>query len=540
MTTKKLLLFFILTGLLLGLSFPHVGGLTFLVFFALIPLLIAENYIFEKRLRPRKVLWFSYVGFFVFNLIVGWWLMNASFGAMLMAVGINALYMAFFFWIFHLVHRRYGNYWGYTSLIFLWLTYEYLQNFWEVSFTWANFGYAFATKNAWIQWYEYTGIGGGTLWVLLVNLIGYRVVHNIYYKNISPKRNLILLFSWLTLIALPLITSFIIYSNYTEKKDPIDVVVVQPNINPYGDKFNNLSGDEQMTIFFREAFMVTDSLVDFIVGPETALPYSIDEETIAKSGEMELFNNILLRLKKTSVLIGMSSHNVYEKNDVMPENATKYPNGGGQEKYNAALFIQSNGDFEIYHKTQLMLGVEKVPFAKYLPFLENWAMDMGGTVGSLGIEKTPKVFKNKANKAIIAPSICLESCYVEFMSKFILEGANVIFVITNDGWWGNTPGYKQHFDYARVLAICTRRSIAQSANTGTSGFINQRGDILFHSNWWEPCALRKKINLNNSLTFYTKHGDLIYRISVYFSIAFFLLYLYAFIFGKNFVSKGEV
>jgi len=540
LTTKKLLLLFILTGALLGISFPHVGGLTFLVFFALIPILIAENYIFEKRLRPRKVFFMGYVGFLVFNLIVGWWLMNASFAGMLMAVCVNTVYMALVFWLFHLVHRRFGHYWGYTALVFLWLSMEYCQNFMEVSFTWLNFGYAFASKHTWIQWYEYTGIAGGTLWILLVNLIGYTVVNKIYYKQIDAKKCIVQLSGWLALLAFPLIISFVIYTNYEEKKDPIDVVVVQPNINPYGDKFQNMTGEEQMTIFLREAFMVTDSLVDFIVGPETALPYSIHEKELKQSGEVELLNRVLSGLKKTSILIGMSSHNFFKKGENIPSNARVYPDGSGLEMYNSALFLESTGNYSIYHKSQLMLGVEKVPFAKIFPFLENLAMDLGGTVGSLGIEKGPKIFSSKINKAKIAPSICLESAYLEFTSKFVLAGANVIFVITNDGWWDNTPGYKQHFDYNRILAISLRRSIAQSANTGTSGFIDQRGDVIQHSNWWEPCALRKKINLNNELTYYAKNGDLIYRLSVYFSISFILLYLYAYLFGKNYVSKKEV
>ncbi|HYG50694.1 MAG TPA: apolipoprotein N-acyltransferase, partial [Flavobacteriales bacterium] len=128
----------------------------------------------------------------------------------------------------------------------------------------------------------------------------------------------------------------------------------------------------------------------------------------------------------------------------------------------------------------------------------------------------------------------------EYMGEFIKKGANVVFVITNDGWWGDTPGYKQHIEFGRLLAVSLRRSVAQSANTGISGFIDQRGDIVQHTNWWERCALRQKINLNNALTWYAVHGDLLYRLSIYFSIAFVLLYLYAYVTGKTFVRRGEV
>jgi apolipoprotein N-acyltransferase len=126
------------------------------------------------------------------------------------------------------------------------------------------------------------------------------------------------------------------------------------------------------------------------------------------------------------------------------------------------------------------------------------------------------------------------------MGQFTQKGANAIFVITNDGWWDNTPGYKQHVNYARLLALSLRRSIAQSANTGISAFIDQRGDVTQQTNWWEPSALRQKINLNSNLTFYAVHGDVLYRISLYFSIVFMLLYLYAYVTGKSFVSRREV
>lgn len=540
MTTNKLLYFFILSGLLLGISFPATGGLTFLIFFALIPMLIAEQHIYEKRLRARKVLWLSYPGFIVFNAVSTWWIVNASVGGMLMAVFLNGFIMAFYFWIYHLVHRRYGNYWGHAALVSLWMSYEYIHYHWELAWPWLNFGNAFATKTTWVQWYEYTGIGGGTFWVLLVNLIGFYAVQNIYFKNIPAKKNLGVLITWLALIITPLLISLKIYNGYTEKKDPLDVVVVQPNINPYGDKFHNMTGEEQMVVFLRNSFMVLDTNVDYIVGPETALPYSLDEEKLAVSDDIEFLFRAYSRLPHTGIVIGMSSHNEYKPGEPHPENARDDGSGTLYEFYNSALFISKKRELNIYHKSKLVLGVEKVPFVSWLPFLENFALELGGTSGTLGTEKEPKLFTEKNSRVKIAPSVCYESIFGEYMGQFTQKGANVIFVITNDGWWGDTPGYKQHINFGRLLAICLRRSIAQSANTGISGFIDQRGEIIQQTNWWEPTAIRQKINLNNELTWYAAHGDILYRLSIYFSIAFVLLYLYAYITGKTFVKRGEV
>jgi len=102
-----------------------------------------------------------------------------------------------------------------------------------------------------------------------------------------------------------------------------------------------------------------------------------------------------------------------------------------------------------------------------------------------------------------------------------------MFVITNDGWWGDTPGYRQHFSYARLRAIETRRSIARSANTGISGFINARGDVGETLGWDVRGALTAQVGLHNRMTFYTRYGDVIGRISWY-VFALGLLYFMAY------------
>ena len=134
----------------------------------------------------------------------------------------------------------------------------------------------------------------------------------------------------------------------------------------------------------------------------------------------------------------------------------------------------------------------------------------------------------------MGPIICYESIYGEFVSGYVNEGAGLLFIITNDGWWGNTPGYRQHFQYARLRAIENRRSIARSANTGISGFINQRGDVLKQTPYWEDAAITETLNANSSLTFYAKNGDYLGRLSAFTGI---LLLIYGFV--KGFLKKRK-
>ena len=93
--------------------------------------------------------------------------------------------------------------------------------------------------------------------------------------------------------------------------------------------------------------------------------------------------------------------------------------------------------------------------------------------------------------------------------------------ITN-GWWGNTAGYKQHNSYAKLRAVEFRRSIARSANTGISGFIDQKGKELIQTEWWKQDVIRYTIHTNDYMTVYANWGDYLGRIGSFIAIAMLL------------------
>ena len=148
---------------------------------------------------------------------------------------------------------------------------------------------------------------------------------------------------------------------------------------------------------------------------------------------------------------------------------------------------------------------------------------MGGTVGSLGTDEVRKVYYREKDSLGVSAAICYESVYGEFFSRFVRNGAELMFIVTNDGWWGDSPGHRQHFIYSRLRAIETRRSIARSANTGISAFINQRGDVLHETAYWEPAVIKETIHANDKITFYTRYGNYIARISAFASVMLLLI-----------------
>ena len=94
------------------------------------------------------------------------------------------------------------------------------------------------------------------------------------------------------------------------------------------------------------------------------------------------------------------------------------------------------------------------------------------------------------------------------------KGAKFLSVITNDAWWGDTPGYRQHFSYSRLRAIETRRYVARCANTGISAIIDPSGNYLSETPWWQEAVIYGHIGLSSEITPFVRYGDIAGRISV--------------------------
>lgn len=137
----------------------------------------------------------------------------------------------------------------------------------------------------------------------------------------------------------------------------------------------------------------------------------------------------------------------------------------------------------------------------------------------------------------VTPVICYDSIWGEWVARSVSQGSEFIAIITNDGWWENTSGKDQHLDYAKLRAIETRRWVCQSANTGISAFINQRGDVVKQSKWWVKTALKHDINLNSDITFYVEYGDYLPKLGSILAVLGIAFLLIKAFFKKNVAAK---
>lgn len=515
MKTYQLFLLALLSGLLLAFGwFPH--GFVPLLFIAFIPLLTVEHTLFNNPQKYKTLTLFacSYLTFFTWNILTTWWVKNASNGGAAMAIGCNALLMTIIFLLFHKVKNRVGEKWGILIFISFWITFEFLHLDWDLTWTWITLGNAFADTPDWIQWYEYTGVFGGSLWVLIVNCFIFKIVSDSGFRVSKKQAGAIVL-----VLLLPILISFWILTFPRLLNIEKNVIIIQPNIDPYNEKF--IAGYEmQLQKMLQLAAQKVDTTTDYLVFPETALTEDIWENELMESSSIQTIKKFLKPYPKLIIIIGASTAKVYQPDETLSATARKFRSQDGYyDSYNTALQIDSSNLIQIYHKSKLVPGVEKMPFPFIFKYLGEFAIDLGGTTGSLGTQDERTVFLSADGKWKAAPVICYESVYGEYVSEYVKNGAQFIAIITNDGWWGDTPGYKQHLKYGTLRAIETRRYIVRSANTGISSIITEKGEIKHATKWWTPDVIKTQIKLNNDLTFYTRYGDYIGRIAMYLSIS---------------------
>jgi len=511
----QLYLLSLLTGVLLWAAWP-ARGLPFILLFAFCPLLVVEEHFYRQgaNFRAFKFFTYAYVAALSWNILSTWWVLNSTIVGGIAAIVLNALFMALVLVAFHYVRMKTSNITGYASFAILWIAFEYFHLNWQCSWPWLTLGNGFANHVEAVQWYEYTGVLGGSLWILVSNLLFFQLVKSLWLDadaKANRKRSIIMA---ALIVAIPLSISFIIAFSYNsktaDKKRYVQAVVVQPNIDPYNEKF---SGDykNQLDKLLTLADTKVDSTTDYLIFPETALTDpDIWENNLEQNGSIQTLRKYLAKHPNLSIVTGASTWRNYKVGENIPESARKYTGGDGYfDAYNTAIQLNNSSKLQLYHKSKLVPGVETMPFRKLLGPIADLAFSLGGTSGTLGTQKEPSVFYTPNGKTCVGTAICYESIYGEYIGQYVLKGAQLIFVITNDGWWGDTPGYKQHLAYARLRAIETRRSIARSANTGISEFIDEMGNVSDQTGWWVPAVIKGKLSSNSYITFYVKHGDYI-------------------------------
>jgi apolipoprotein N-acyltransferase len=507
----------VIGGILSGLAWTGwCSGLILL--FAFVPFFLIENYLYEypKKFTPNAFFIISLPGFVIFSIIaIGWMRVASITGAICVIMGLSFL-MTFTTWMAHIVRLRAGNIPGFISMITFWLTYELLSLNVNIISPWLNLGNGLSKDILFIQWYEVTGTAGGSLWILCSNLL----LSIFLVTFLTKKRNYrIYLIIWLIVIIIPSVISVFRYNTIKQNNNNgSEIMIVQPNIDPYTEKYTVPFEDQLKRVLTMANTEITDK-TEWVITPETTIDDPVNLDDLANDKYVKMIKGLIRQYPRINVVSGIVTYKLYPEMKDPPTVSARIIDASGlyYDHFNSAIKIDSGKSFRIYHKSKLVPGIE-MQFSNGLTrFIARILPNLGGTKWGYGIQKDRSCFEETSNLFKIGPVICYESVFGKFVTEYVKKGAQAIFIITNDGWWKNTNGYKQHLYFASLRAIETRRCIARAANTGVSCIIDIRGKRTTETSWWNKAVLKGVIYPETRITTYVRFGDFLLWISAFLS-----------------------
>ncbi len=515
---KKELLLGLISGILLGISFPPIP-LPFLIFFSLIPYL----YVIEKKEKLSSVNRFTYFTIFFFSLItlywVGSWTKEAD--PFLMISGILLMFInpAIFLipsTLYFLCKKLYDKNIALFLMPLFWVSFEYAYSLTDLRFPWLALANSLAYFNWFIQIADIIGSYGISLLIFYINIFLY-----LFIKNYKDDKNTRLRYALIAIVffVIPVAYGMNKTFTYQHSQKRIKVGLVQPNLNPW-NKWEEGDLDRQLELYLSISQKAVDRGAKLIVWPESALPvyllsgnYPYEVERVRQFTDS---NNVYL-------MTGMPDAYFYFDLSKAPKDAKRLRNGNvAYTSYNSILlFSPFSSNVQKYRKIKLVPFGEKVPFVEYLPFLgELIKWEVG--ISSWNVGKSQTVFDLLNFK--VAGVVCFESIYPDFVSNFVRKGAELLIVVTNDSWYGYSSGPFQHKEFAALRAIENRRTVIRAANGGISCIIDPLGRTISQTKLFTRNVLVDYAELRKEITFFTKYPLIIPLLTSIVSLTILILY----------------
>lgn len=513
---RKDRLLLILSGIFLGISFPPFPfPFTILMLIGLIPYFI----VIERRKKLIEINSAAYLMAFVFGLITIYWVgsWQKESDPFLMISGALLLFVNPVFFLIPstlLYFSRKIFPAGVTLFLFpiFWVSYEYVYMLTDLSFPWLTLGNGLPDFTSFIQAADIVGTLGLSFIVVLINVL--------FYKGISfntPKRK----YSYFHFgIGISIIILILIYgayrlSTFKISDNTVRVALIQPNLDPW-EKWNSGSTEQLTHNYLEMSRQAVKKGVELIVWPETALPVFI-MSGMYRNDLDSIYN--FTEENKIYLLTGMPDIRYDEKDDGLPADSKYSQNGNFYYRtYNAIyLFSPYTRQIQRYGKMKLVPFGERVPFVDTFPFLDDlikWGVGITGwNVGkdTLVFNVLLKTKNDEKYKGLLKLNglVCYESIYPDFVAAFIQKGAQLITVVTNDSWYGNSSGPYQHEKMSVLRAVENRRSVLRAANGGISCYISPLGITLARSKMFTKDIIVADVPIETGETIYTKTHSVI-------------------------------
>ncbi len=519
-STQQFLLLSLASGILLGCSFPPIPfGIIATV--AFVPFL----FLVERIRTYGSMFRYAYTTFFIFCLVSVYWVGGFTHHKdpyLMLAGGALLLWQPLFFCfpalIYFFIRRKIGLRWGIFSFPFVWITFEWLYALGEFSFPWLTLGNTQTYSLEKIQFIEYTGVYGISLLLLIINILIFIALNPEW--NFSLRKKFTLIGIATLLYVLPNFYGMMRHHAPEPSATRIKIGIVQPNTDPWEkwEGAGTLAGRWRLVQSYLPIFdQLKKDSASIVVLPETAILFDIPTHTEHYSLLKKFIDSLDI-----SIVSGYVKTKYYYNNDAPAGSSLIKGTNIFYDSYNAVICIQPNTETaQTYSKMRLVPFAERIPYADKVVFLIE-PLRWGVGISNWGIGKDSTIFHHSATNTNFLGMICYESIFPEFVANFVNKGAEYLIFITNDSWWGNTSGARQHNQYAVLRAIENRRWVVRCANGGISSFIDPNGTMYNATTMYTQTSIAHWIEKNSTKTFYTTHGDWLARFCAIVAAIFFV------------------
>lgn len=472
----------LLAGLLAAAAFPPLPAL---FAFALVPAFLWWIRIAEESPTPRAAMVRVYPGLLLWNILTTYWLAMATVGGGVAAILANAVVMSLPFGLYRRFRKpEFTTAQSASLFIALYVGFEWIHHVWDLAWPWLTLGNAMSNLPMLTQWIEITGVLGLSAWLLAAAFVARK-----------PTRTGA---AW---VAFPAIASLILFFSIRETAtSTLPTLIVQPNIDSYAPYEEFGSDAEILDTLLALSNRGVTADTRLVLWPENSIegwvypdPSRFPNPELSRSAQ--LWNGTLIG--------GATYFKPFQNPEEAPVPYRVTGSGVMYTLYNAGIAWQPDGSTQVYGKRRLVPIVERLPFvtplAGVLPFVD-WTPWMG-------FGKGREWATMPVDGRIVTALVCYDSVFPDWVRRQVREGADVVGIITNDGWWGDTGGHEQHFAYARLRAIETRRTVVRSANNGISGVIHPDGSVAFRTEYWTRVTHHADLPVYSRITLYTRFGD---------------------------------
>lgn len=449
---------------------------------------------------------------FIWNAYATQWIYETLFTSGVVVNIINVTLFTLPWFLYHALQNRWNKLHRYVLLVSAWMSIELMHYYWGLAFPYLTLGNVLASVPPLAQWYEYTGVFGGSLWVWGANILLYEALKELLVQRrsglLTQRTGYALL--W---ILLPMGVSLLIFSSYENRGKPVEVVAVHTDLDCRNER-KTYTTAQKLKVHWDLTQPYLNNNTRYILWPENALIFDWLEE-LPTHPQIQTLQNKLKSYPNTQLITGAVMHEQYQPDDTsfIPAN-TQYLDVAQRKvwynTYNGALQLSSTTDMQLRTKIHLAPLEETTVYPLLINFLRKFIPSLGGFHFSAW-SANQNVFHSQTD---VTPLICYESFFGHTVKDYVHQGADLLFIILNEGWMDDDQQAQQFMQYASLRAIENRRSIVRSSNKGITCFIDQKGVIEQSVVDNTAATLVGEVSANHRKTFYTNTGDCLAWIAV--------------------------